>query len=507
LTLLDEREVTLDEDFLVIADARGPLALAGVMGGHAARVTDTTRDVFLEAAHFSPPAINGRARRLGLHTDAAHRFERGVDAGLPSAAMERATALLVELAGGSAGPITEAVSEEHLPQRRPVRLRRERLARVLGLEVPPHEVARILIGLGMELAADAEGWFATPPGARFDVSVEEDLIEEVARIHGYENIEARPPQGELPLPVLREDRVDIAALREQLVARDYNEAITYAFVAGDLLETWGLADGRVALANPLSADLAVMRTSLLPGLVAALESNRNRQQSRVRLFEVGRSYRQMGGGPVETLRIAGVVCGPVTSEQWGEPRRDVDFFDIKGDVEALVALTGAGAREFEFEAGGPAWLHAGRGATLRRGDRIAGYVGALSPRLQHRLDLADDVYVFDLEVDILAARSVPAAHPVSRFPSLRRDIAMLLPQEVTWARVEACVRSAVGACLAQLVLFDRYAGPNLETGTKSLAMGLILQDRSRTLTDQDADRCVALAVAALESECKGKLRG
>jgi phenylalanyl-tRNA synthetase beta chain len=215
----------------------------------------------------------------------------------------------------------------------------------------------------------------------------------------------------------------------------------------------------------------------------------------------------MGGGPVETLRIAGVVCGPVTAEQWGEPRRDVDFFDIKGDVEALVALTGLDAREFEFEAGGPIWLHAGRGATLRRGDRIAGYVGALSPRLQHRLDLADDVYVFDLEVDILAARSVPAAHPVSRFPSLRRDIAMLLPQEVTWARVEACVRSAVGACLAQLVLFDRYAGPNLETGTKSLAMGLILQDRSRTLTDQDADRCVALAVAALERECKGRLRG
>lgn len=507
LTLLDEREIALDADFLVIADARGPLALAGVMGGHASRVTDATSDVFLEAAHFSPAAINGRARRLGLHTDAAHRFERGVDPASPSLALERATALLVGIAGGTPGPVVEAVSEEHLPQRRPVRLRRERLTRILGLEVPPHEVARTLIGLGMDLATDAEGWLATPPGARFDIAAEEDLIEEVARIHGYGAIPAQSPRGESSMPVLREDRVGIAALRAQLVARDFHEAISYAFVARGLLETWGLEDATIALANPLSADLAVMRTSLLPGLVAALESNRNRQQSRVRLFEVGRSYHAGPDGPVETARIAGVACGPAATEQWGEPRRDLDFFDIKGDVESLLALTGAGAGEFAFEAGGPAWLHAGRCATVRRAGDVVGQVGALAPRLQNALGLDGDVYVFELDIDVLSERRVPVSRPLSRFPSLRRDIAMLLPESVAWAEVEGCVRKAVGANLARLVLFDRYVGPNLETGTKSLAMGLILQDRSRTLTDQDADRCVALAVAALERECKGRLRG
>lgn len=507
LKLLDERVVELDESFLVIADQQAAVALAGIMGGHGTRVTDATTDVFLEAAHFAPACISGRARRIGMHTDASHRFERGVDADLPRLAIERATALLLKIAGGSAGPLGEAVSAAHLPTRGEVTLRRERLRRVLGLEVADAEVGRILAGLGMQVIETDAGWRATPPGARFDIAIEEDLIEEVARIHGYARIPVQAPRGEIAPAALPENRIALSQIREQLAARGYAEAITYAFVGAGLLETWGLADGAIALANPLSAELAVMRTSLLPGLVSALDANRKRQQQRVRLFESGRSYHAGAGAPVETERVAGVALGDAVAEQWAEPRRRVDFFDIKGDVASLLELAGIDARGFRFEAGGPAWLHPGRAATLWRGETRTGFIGALDPRLQKALDLDEDVYVFELELASLAQRKVPAAGPLSRFPSLRRDIAVVLGEDVPYAEVEAAVRAAVGPRLVDLVLFDRYAGPNLGSGVKSLAMGLILQDRSRTLTDHDADQCVDLAVSALATGYNAKLRG
>ena len=502
LRLLDEREVALDERFLLITDADRPVALAGLMGGWDTRVGADTKNVFLEAAHFAPSALAGRARTLGMHTDAAHRFERGVDAELPRRALERATRLIVEAAGGQAGPLLEAVSPEHLPRRLPVRLRRARIERVLGIRVPDAEVERILAALGMRVAADAEGWTATPPGARFDIAIEEDLIEEVARIHGYERIPDRAPSGELVGPSLREDRVGDGALREQLAARGWLEAITFAFVARAQLETWSMADAAVALANPLSAELSVMRTSLLPGLAAAVAANRSRQQTRVRLFEAGRVYFE----DREVDRIAGVACGRAVAEQWGEPARALDFFDVKGDVESLFALADAGA-EFSFAPASQPWLHPGQSAEVRRGERVVGHVGALHPVLAGRLDFDEDVFVFELDRDALVERRVPSAQPLSRFPSVRRDLSFELPDEVPWAAVEAAVRGAVGPLLAGIVLFDRYAGPNLGAGVKSLAMGLILQDRYRTLTDEDADRGVREAVAALESVCKAKLRG
>lgn len=506
LRLLDEREVALDESFLVITDADRPVALAGLMGGWDTRIGTATRNVFLEAAHFAPGALAGRARRLGMHTDAAHRFERGVDADLPRRALERATQLILDAGGGDAGPILEAVSAEHLPVRAPVRLRRARIERVLGIGVPDAEVERILRALGMTVHVDAEGWSATPPGARFDIAIEEDLIEEVARIHGYERIPDRAPSGELVGPSLREDRVGLAALREQLAARGYLEAITFAFVEGAQLTAWHMDEGAIALANPLSAELSVMRTSLLPGLVAALAANRSRQQTRVRLFETGRAYFARAEGPHEVPRIAGVACGDAVAEQWGEAARALDFFDVKGDVESLFALSGnEGA--FSFEPAALPWLHPGQSAAVLRDGRVLGHVGALHPILARTLDLAGDVYVFELDLDPLGAREVPSAQPLSRFPSVRRDLSFELPEEVPYAQVENAVRAAVGETLTDVVLFDRYAGANLGSGVKSLAMGLILQDRYRTLTDPDADRCVALAVAALESGCKARLRG
>ena len=506
LKLLDERDVALDPDYLVITDADQAVALGGVMGGFSTRVTSTTKNVFLEAAHFSSAAIAGRARRLGMHTDAAHRFERGVDPELPRRALERAAQLIVAVSGGNVGPILESVSDSHLPKRNAIALRRARIARLLGIVVSDADVERILLSLGLRVEKTSDGWTATPPSSRFDLSIEADLIEEIARIHGYEKIPTQAPRGELPAPKLEEDRVDDSAFRAQLVARGYNEAITYAFVGAELLKKWDLDSGSIALSNPLSADMAVMRTSLLPGLLGALVLNRNRQQNRVRLFEVGRVFHRTDAGIVETLRLAGVATGSAALEQWSETKRALDFFDIKGDVEALLELTNV-PEEFSMQTGAVTWLHPGQSAALFRGEHRTGVLGALHPERVKTLDVDDDVFVFELDLATIATRPVPVARAVSRYPSVRRDLSFELPIEVPYAKVEATVRDAVGEILHRIVLFDRYAGQNLGSGLKSLAIGLILQNSYRTLTDEDADRSVTAAVASLERECQAKLRG
>ena len=507
LKLLDGSEHALSEKFLVVADDNGASALGGVMGGWDSRVTDATRDVFFEAAHWAPAIIMGRSRELGLHSDAAHRFERGVDPELPRKAIERATELLVAIAGGKAGPVVEAMRPDDLPKRAPVLLRRERLARVLDLVIEDAEVERILGALGMKVEKTSDGWRATPPSWRFDIGIEEDLIEEVVRVHGYERVPTRAPRGELRAPPMPEARLGAAAFRAQLAARDYVEAVCFAFLDAGTLKQWQLDEGAVPLANPLSAELGVMRTSLLPGLVCALVANRRRQQERVRLFELGNVFAAGKDAPLETSRIAGVAIGTVHAEQWGEtPKRPVDFFDVKGDVESMLALTRS-VHELRFEPADAPWLHPGQSAVVFRGGKRIGHVGALHPDLVRTLDTGADVYVFELDFEAISPRPVPSAEPVSRFPSLRRDISFTLAETVPYAKVEAVIRDAVGENVADIVLFDRYAGANLGTGVKSLSIGLILQDRYRTLTDQDADRCSALAVAALEAGCNAKLRG
>ncbi|HET7557985.1 MAG TPA: phenylalanine--tRNA ligase subunit beta [Rhodanobacteraceae bacterium] len=525
LKLLEGSEAKLDAGFLVIADEQKPLALAGVMGGFDSRVTDTTRDVFLESAHFAPAAIMGRARKLGLNTDAAHRFERGVDPDLPRLAMERATALLVEIAGGQAGDIVEAALPECLSQTASIALRRARIARVLGVVIADDQVQRILSALGMRLESAEHGWRVTPPSRRFDIQREEDLIEELARIHGYAQIPSRLPAGEPPAPVEDEARLPESALRAQLAARDFNEAVCYAFVDAQRLQTWGLAQGAVPLANPLSAELAVMRTSLLPGLVDALIANRRRQQTRVRLFECGRVFRGPGPGtpdpggsqlagdrsvagklaPPESPMLAAVACGSAVAEQWGGKARALDFFDLKGDLESLLDMGGSQAWSFDRKAL-PVWLHPGRGARILHEGRPVGAMGALHPRLLRELDLDSDVYALEIQAEPLRRRELPQVAALPRFPSVRRDIAVELPLTVAWAEIEGNLRKALGSVLADTFVFDVYTGPGLKSDQKSVAMGLILQDRSRTLTDQDADRCVAAALASLETMFGAKLR-
>ncbi|MEO8161581.1 MAG: phenylalanine--tRNA ligase subunit beta, partial [Arenimonas sp.] len=478
--LLDEREVALDPEFVVVTDADHIVALGGVMGGFDSRVTDGTTRVFLEAAHFAPAAIAGRSRKLGLHTDAAHRFERGVDPQMPRYAIERATALIQQIMGGRAGPLTEATNPQYLPTPAPVKLRRARLARVLGTSIADAEVERILRALGMVVADSSDGWQVTPPTRRFDISIEEDLIEEIARIHGYEAIPVHLPAGAFPLAAPTESRVAESALRRQLIAQDFTEAVNYAFIDASLLATWQLQQGAVALANPLSSELGVMRTSLLPGLAAAAQRNHARQLTRIRLFEIGRVFHATADAPRETQRIAAIAMGPARPEQWSGPATEVDFADLKAVAEGLLGLSAAQA---EFRPADDAWGHPGRSARVWRDGRELGWIGHLHPRLVKALDLAGEVVAFELDVDPLAARLLPRAVELSRFPAVRRDLALVVPEATAWSALRACLERALAGRLRDVLLFDEYRGPGLETGTKSLAMGLILQEVSRTLTD------------------------
>ena len=519
LALLDGRQVELDEYFLAITDADRPVALAGVMGGLDTRVTDATTHVFLEAAHFAPAAIMGRGRRLGLHTDAGHRFERGVDPQLPRTAIELATRLVLELAGGTPGPVTEAVLQQHLPQPAAIALRRARIARVLGIEIADAQVERILRALGMQVSASGEGWQVLAPGSRFDIAIEEDLIEELARIHGYDRIPATVPGGPARIVAPSETRVGEADLRRHLVARDYLEAVCFSFVDADVLGHWQAGTGSVPLANPLSAELAVMRPRLLPGLVAALARNVARQAGRVRLFELGRVFaapdeaqRAPGGpmpAPLETRRVAAVACGPATTEQWGVPSRKVDFHDLKGDLESLAAAAGA---TLVFRPSAEPFGHPGRSTEVYRTDLEAGevhlgWIGQLHPRLARALDLDVEVVAFELDLEALEHRALPRATELSRYPAVRRDLAFVVAEQVPWSALAASVRAAAGPVLRDLLLFDRYQGAGIESGCKSLAMGLILQDNTRTLTDQDADAVVERVVAGLGRDHGARIRG
>lgn len=508
LKLLDGRDAALDDSFLLITDADRPIALAGLMGGFDTRVTDDTTAVFLEAAHFAPAAIMGRGRKLGLHTDAGHRFERGVDPALPRTAIEYATRLVLDLAGGTPAPVSEAVREADLPATATIGLRRARIARVLGIQIADADVERILRALGMEVVASADGWQVTAPSRRFDIAIEEDLIEELARIHGYEQIPTTLPGGASRIAMPSETRLDDLSVRRQLVARDLQETINYAFVDAGLLGQWQLHEDVVALANPLSAELAVMRPSLLPGLVATLGRNAARQLGRVRLFELGRSFHPQAGegtpAPLETQRVAAAVCGDADPQQWGLATRKVDFHDLKGDLESLAAASGA---VLTFQPSQRPYGHPARSAEVLRDGVSLGWIGQIHPRLAKAMDIDVDVFAFELDLAPLAARQLPRAAELSRFPSVRRDLAFLVPEAAAWADLEATLRRAVGPLLRQVTLFDRYVGQGVEPGFKSLAMGLILQDKSRTLTDRDVESVVAEAVSAMEREHHARIRG
>jgi phenylalanyl-tRNA synthetase beta chain len=505
LLLLDGKRVELDTDALVIADERGPVAFAGIMGGLESAVTETSRHIFFESAFFAPEAIAGRARRYGLGTDASFRFERGVDFALQRRAVERATRLLLEIAGGEPGPVIDAVSQAHLPRRVPVELRRERLARVLGMTVPDATVSDVLTRLGLAVDETEDGWVVTPPSFRFDLGIEVDLIEEIARVVGYDRVPTAVPTGRLDLGAEPEATVTLPRLRELLVDRGYQEAITYSFVDPALQAAVEPDQEVIRLANPISADMAAMRTSLWPGLLGALAYNRNRQQERVWLFESGLRFRRRDGETVQEPVLAAIAAGEALPRQWGAPRRALDFHDVKADVEALLAL--AGTEEVPvFEPTRHPTLHPGQAARVRLAGETAGLVGALHPALAARLDLEGPVYLFELGLASLQAGVLPRFQPLSRFPAVRRDLAVVVDASVSADRVRSCIGQAAGGVLKTLELFDVYRGESVGAGKKSLALALTLQAPDRTLQDAEVDNLVAKVVGALESELGGSLR-
>jgi phenylalanyl-tRNA synthetase beta chain len=504
LTLLSGESLELREDTLIIADGTKPLALAGIMGGEHSGVTAQTRDVLFESAFFAPQAILGRARSYGQQTDASHRFERGVDPELQVLAVERATALLTAISGGVPGPVVEAVAPGHLPVRPAIHLRRGRIGRILGVSVDDASVEDFLVRLGMVVSPAPDGWDVVPPSSRFDVAIEVDLIEEVGRIFGFSAIPAARSLARVDMHAPAEAAFDLDRAKQALVARDYQEAITYSFVHPTIQQLLDPGQPPIALANPISAEMSVMRTTPWAGLLGVLAYNQARQQERVRIFESGLKFTKKDNEIKQENALAGVVCGAASAEQWGIAARAVDFFDLKGDVEAVLARGGAPAVEFRA-AEHPA-LHPGQCAEVVRGDRVVGRLGLLHPDLEKQLDLVGPVHLFELSIEGLGEGALPAFSPLSKFPSIRRDLAIVVDRALPFARVRDCVRRAAPAIVKEIRLFDVYTGERIDSGLKSLALGLILQDSSDTLIDQRVDAAMAAILQALASELNARLR-
>lgn len=505
LTLLDDQEIELKEGSLVIADQSGPQALAGIMGGKSTSVTSATKDVFLESAFFTPHLIAGRARSYGLHTDTSLRYERGVDFAGQTRAIERATALLLAIVGGEPGPVIEVTDEASLPDRSPVTLRKARISRVLGLEFTDAEVEENLARLGMDVEATSEGWTVNPPSWRFDIAIEADLLEELARLYGYNRLPVAAPTVALSLKEGDESKVELSTLRDDLISRGYSEAITYSFIAPELLAKFEPDATPVELINPISADMAVMRTSLWPGLVSTITHNLNRQQESLSFFESGLRFVKTGDNLVQDKMLAGAICGWREAENWVNKPAKVDFYDIKGDVEALLSHT-CDAQAFSFEVRQHSALHPGQSAAIVKEGKVVGWVGAMHPQLQQQLDLSETVFLFELELAVIQTAKLPEFSELSKFPEVRRDIAVIVDEAVTSDQVMNVIRKEGGGKLTDLTLFDIYRGKGIEIQRKSLAMGLTFRDSSRTLKDEEINKIIDQVVESLSASCGATLR-
>ncbi len=505
ITLLDGKVITLDAQTLVIADINGAQALAGVMGGMNAAVSATTNSVFLECAFFAPAAIAGRARRYGLQTDSAYRFERGVDPDMQHRAIERATGLLLSICGGDAGPIIERVTEAARPIRQAITLRRARIGRLLGMELPDAEITDVLTRLGMAVENHVEGWRVTPPGFRFDITLEADLIEELARVHGYNQLPSSYTRAQLTLAPQPESALNINRVHQLLVDRGYQEIVTYSFVDPSLQRQLDPEQAPMILANPLSSELSVMRTQLWPGLVKTLIHNQNRQQAGGRYYEIGLNYIMHGNDIIQNKYIGCLIHGAANPEQWGTPQRPADFFDIKADAEELLnLLTDPGCYRFQPEVH-PA-LHPGQAARIVSEGISLGLIGVLHPDLERQLGLSGRTLLLEVNLSLLQGRTLPRFSELSKFPAIRRDLAVVVAEAVPADSVTACIRAAAGGLLQSLLIFDVYQGPGVESGRRSIALGLILQDSSRTLKDDDVDAVINRVTARLNQELNATLR-
>ena len=519
IALLDGRRIEADEAMLLITDGGGPVAIAGVMGGERSGVAPSTRNVFLECAFFAPQTVAATARRFDLHTDAAHRYERGVDWQLQAQAVERASALLLEIVGGKAGPIVEAVDASQLPSPRTVRLRKARLRTLVGETIPDAEVQRILARLELSPAVGGSGddlaWTVTSPSHRFDIEREEDLVEEVLRVYGYNAVASRVPATALTLGAPAASSLPATRLADALVDLGYSEAVAYSFLDPKIADVLDPRRDALRIVNPISSEHAALRTNILPGLVAALRVNLARQAARLRLFEIGQCFVALGDGEhggveqaVEQAVEQKVLCGGILhgrreEEGWAHDAQAVDFFDLKGDVERLLAL---GGRPVSFARADDPVLHPGQSATVTVDGEAAGRLGRLHPEVEAALGLPPEVFVFELDVAVVSATRPPRHVPLSRHPAVRRDLAVVVTADVEAAQVEAVVRRALGSLVTDFRVFDVYRGEGVEDGKKSIAVAITMRHAERTLTDADIRDHTDRAVAALGRELNAQLR-
>ncbi len=512
LTLLDGKEVTFDDQTLLITDGSGPVAMAGVMGGERSGVQPDTKDVFLECAFFSPLAVAGTARKYGLTTDAAHRYERGVDFELQRAAVERATALLIEIVGGSPGPIHEALSQDHLPVPAEVTLRSERLNALLGVDIAVTDVDQALERLGFELLDRSESpegvrWQIRAPSHRFDIALEADLVEEICRIYGYNNVPSRRPTTDLTLREVPLEASSVPALKQQFVDLGYQEVITYSFIDPRLQDLLAPGVPAQALENPMSLEQSVMRTSLFPGLIDALQNNVARQQDRVRLFEVGQCFLPPAetGAMVEQPLMAGAVLwGRRSAESWNTDGGAADFFDLKGDLERLLAWSGQEGVSFE-RLDDPV-LHPGQAASVLVNGSAIGRLGRLHPEIEGRLDIPGEIFLMELTAEGLLTRGRRRHGVVSRFPSVRRDLAIVVPEAVPAVEIVSVLSKSLAEVLVDLRLFDVYQGKGIDSTEKSLGVGLTLQSPSATLNEEEIGQYMQTAIEALTNAVGARLR-
>ncbi len=505
LELLNDQQIELNDDTLVIADEKQAVAMAGVMGGAATAVSAETQDVFVECAWFAPISLAGKARAYGLHTDASHRYERGVDWQLQKNAIERVTQLILKLAGGQAGPVVEAVDQAHLPAASTVAFEPQRANQLLALELDNDSIKAYLQRLGFTVEQNGESWQVTAPSWRFDISYPEDLVEEVARLYGYDRLPSRLPQISTEPQRVSETLLPQRRLVDLLVDRGYNESICYSFSEADRQTLVTPDVVGPTLINPISADMATMRTSLLPGLLTAAAYNLNRQVSKLRLFETGLRFMPSDDGLQQDKMLAGLCYGEAAWQQWDGKGRNIDFYDVKGDVEALLAATSDDA-SYYFKPAEQAAFHPGQSAAIYRGELLLGYVGRIHPTLAKKFDVSADIYLFELCLDGMATQKLPHFQPLSDQPAVRRDLAFTLAAEVPAATVLDAIRTNAPDALQSLRLFDVYQGEHLDEGIKSLAVGLVFQDAERTLTEVEINDWIDRIVLVLKQEFKAQLR-
>ena len=498
LALLNGTSLTLKPAHLVIADAQQPLALAGIMGGEASGVTSSTRDVILESAFFTPEVIAGKTRALGFSSDSAYRFERGVDFAGARAAQERATQLILQICGGQAGPVADAQGQ--LPARNKVQLRLTRATRVLGFQIEAQLAVSILERLGCQPHLTGDVITVVPPSYRFDIAIEEDLIEELARIYGYNRIPVALPAARTALLPIGENRRGSSAVRRQLADLDFHEAVTYSFVERSWEDDFCANPEPIALANPIASQMSVMRSSLIGGLVNAVVFNASRKQPRVRLFEVGRCFLNQPGYP-QPWRVGAIAFGEAEPQQWGRAARAVDFFDIKADLEVLLVPATA-----EWVPESHPALHPGKSAKVLLDGIAVGWIGELHPRWQRKYDLPSAPVLFEVELGAVEQRGLPVYQEISKFPAVRRDLAAEFDENIRYGDISSELKRSGPAILRDITVFDLYRGQGVQKGKKSLAFSVLLQDTHKTLTDAEAEKAMIELRRILQEKFNAKLR-